>query len=447
MKRHAGCICVLLFAAAAAAGQDLAADVRAAMDRASGFFQSVSVHGGYAGIYSLDLKQRWGEALYERAGKAEIWIQPPGTPSVGEAYLRAWRVTKDRRYSRAARDVARSLAWSQRAAGGWGHRADVSHLTPDATRPRRRKGHCTFDDRISQGALGFLMSFDQVADEPWLTESLELAWKHVLAAQFANGAWPQWYPLRGSYHDFYTFNDNTINDCIAVMLRAWRLYGRKDFLDSAKRGGDFILLSQLPAPQAGWAQQYSHDLKPAKARSFEPAGVCSAATSRNIRTLVELYLVTKDGKYLAPVPKAAAWFARSKLLGGTWARLYEVGTNRPIYGDRDGKVHYTLAEISRERRTGYSWQSDYGIPAALRYCESVKRVGPDAHLAARSRPASAASRRQRARSLAPRVRQTIAALDEKGRWVRDGRIHCGDFVRNLNALCQYLELVTDDLER
>lgn len=432
--------CMLLLSAAEADGQDLTAEVRATMDRSAGFFRSISVHGGYAGIYSLDLQQRWGEALYERAKKTEIWVQPPGTPTVGEAFLRAWRATGEKRYYQAARDAARALAWGQSAAGGWDHRADVSHLTPDAPRPVRRKGHCTFDDRISQGALSFLMSFDQAADEPWLSESIELAWKHVLAAQFPNGAWPQWYPLRGGYHDDYTFNDNAINDCIAVMLQAWRLYGRKELLHAARRGGDFIILSQLPAPQAGWAQQYSHDLKPAKARSFEPAGVCSAVTSRNIRTLVDLYLVTQDARYLAPIPKAAAWLASSRLPDGKWARLYELATNRPIYGDRDGQVHYTLEEISRERRTGYSWQSAYGVTSALRYYEQVRRLGPKAYLAARDKPPSPASRGERARSLEPRVRQILAALDEKGRWVTDGRIHCNDFVRNFNTLCEYLEM-------
>ncbi len=38
-----------------------------------------------------------------------------------------------------------------------------------------------------------------------------------------------------------------------------------------------------------------------------------------------------------------------------WARLYEIGTNRPVFGDRDGKVHYDVKEISEERRRGYAW--------------------------------------------------------------------------------------------
>ena len=57
----------------------------------------------------MDLRKRYGEALYEPAKPTEIWVQPPGTPFVGEAFLRAWRITGDPRYMDAARDAARAL--------------------------------------------------------------------------------------------------------------------------------------------------------------------------------------------------------------------------------------------------------------------------------------------------------------------------------------------------
>jgi len=38
-----------------------------------------------------------------------------------------------------------------------------------------------------------------------------------------------------------------------------------------------------------------------------------------------------------------------------WARFYEIGTNKPIFCSRDGIPRATLAEISHERRNGYSW--------------------------------------------------------------------------------------------
>jgi PelA/Pel-15E family pectate lyase len=38
-----------------------------------------------------------------------------------------------------------------------------------------------------------------------------------------------------------------------------------------------------------------------------------------------------------------------------WARFYEIGTNRPLYADRDGTIHTRLADLSHERRNGYGW--------------------------------------------------------------------------------------------
>jgi hypothetical protein len=433
--------------AAAAAGDrnaDLLPQARDAMARATDFFTGISTGGGWAGIYSKDLAKRYGEAVYEKARPSEIWVQPPGTPTVGKTLLRAYRVTGEERYLQAARKAGRALVWGQRTAGGWDHRVDVSHVAPGAAEPDRRKGRCTLDDDITQGAIDFLMDLDRTLDEPWLEGGVRLGLSFLLEAQFPTGGWPQWYPLRGGYHDYYTFNDNAINDCIRVLLDAHRQYGRAAYLKAAKRGGDFILASQLDEPQAGWAQQYAHDLTPAWARAFEPPGVCSAATVRNIRTLLDLAVATRDAKYLEPIPAALAWLDRSELKKGTWARLYELGTNRPIYGDRDRKVHYRLAEISKERRTGYSWQGDYGVARARRLYERVRETGLDAYAdrqeAARRRTPSRASLAKRAPSLAPRARRVIEALDAEGRWLDDdGRIRCETFVRHMRALCDYVE--------
>ena len=82
---------------------------------------------------------------------------------------------------------------------------------------------------------------------------------------------------------------------------------------------------------------------------------------------------------------AAAWFERSKLKGiklvrvedaskpngydqivvedpaapPMWARFYDIKTNQPIFCSRDGVPRRTLAEISHERRNGYSWLGHY----------------------------------------------------------------------------------------
>ena len=406
---------------------------RAGLQKATDFLRSIGVHGGYPGIYSSDLKERFGEALYEKAGKDEIWIQPPGTPSVAEVMLRAFRLTGDDRYYKGAWDAGLALAWAQRKSGGWDHRANLSKLDTTALHPTRSAGPGTLDDNISQGALTCLIELDDVMEARWLTASIRLGLDFILDSQFENGAWPQWYPLRGGYHDYYTFNDNTINDCIRVALLAYERYGRKDCLEAALAGGDFILKSQLPAPQSGWAQQYSHDLRPAKARSFEPAAVCSAVTSRNLRTLLDLYLATGESRFLQALPAAKKWLDAAKIAEGRWARFYELKTDKPIYGDRDGQVYYDLAKISEERRKGYSWQSDYGISAVLRDYRLLDGLGwvDYQRRSAQITPLG---------SLRPKVQDLLASLDEQGRWVREGRIHVEDYVRNVRLLCDFLAL-------
>ncbi len=431
-----------------------------ALERATGFLRSIATHGGYVGIYSLDLKQRYGEAKYEKATHSQIWVQPPGTPSVGEVFLRAYRVTGNRPFLAAAREVGLALAWGQRTRGGWDHRVDVSHRTSDVAAIERKTGHCSLDDDITQAAIRFLMELDQELDEPWLDESVQLGLRFMIEAQFENGAWPQWFPLRGGYHDYYTFNDNTINDCIGVMLAAHRRYGDSRYLASARRGGDFIIASQLPAPQAGWAQQYDHNMQPAAARAFEPAGLCSAATARNIRTLIELYLDTSDRRYLTPIPGAIDWLSHSKLPGDAvgerhrggadvWARLYELKSNRPIYGDRKQprRVLYRYADLSETERRSYAWQGSFGIPGVINFYQTVQRVGRKELLRRRSAPLSIDSLRQRAGALVPRVRNICRSLDEQGRWIDDDEIRIGTFVKHMNVLCEYLETTARISER
>jgi hypothetical protein len=275
------------------------------------------------------------------------------------------------------------------------------------------------------------MDLDRHVDADWLTESIELALSCHLKAQKAlpAGGWPQAWPLIGRYHDYYTFNDAAINRCIDVMLRAHRQYGRKDCLTAARRAGGFILATPVSPKQPGWAQQYDRKLRPAWARSFEPPGVCSLVTARNIRTLTDLYLATEDKDFLKPIPAAIAWLDRSRLEEGRtlWSRLYELKTNRPIYGDTDGKVHYTLAEISEERRQGYTWRNSFGIPSAIAYY----RAAVAGELQWPPRP-------RRPRPDPGRVAEAVNSLDGRGRWSHEDRLYAADFVRNFNRLIDYL---------
>ena len=93
------------------------------------FTTQVATEGGYLWRYSADLKTREGEG---RADEHTVWVQPPGTPSVGMAFLDAFQATGDELYLDAARQAGYCLVRGQLASGGWDYR-----LHFDAERRRR----------------------------------------------------------------------------------------------------------------------------------------------------------------------------------------------------------------------------------------------------------------------------------------------------------------------
>lgn len=115
------------------------------------------------------------------------------------------------------------------------------------------------------------------------------------------------------------------------MIEADTYYGNSEFAESLRKVGRFLMISQLPPPQPGWAQQYNEFLQPAWARSFEPPSVCLSATVHNINSLIDLYLHTHRAELLEPIPNAIRWLKASRLPNGKWGRFLELGTNKPLY--------------------------------------------------------------------------------------------------------------------
>ena len=409
--------------------------VRNTMEKATAFIRSISTKGGYVAVYSEDQKKRYGEGFYELALPTEIFTQYPGTPAMGETFLRAYKATGDEEYLSAAYEAGKALAWGQRAEGGWDHLVDVSHFYAHSKNIARKSGNCTFDDNITQGVLSYLMDLDQFIDESWLTETIELGLKFMQTSQAANGAWPQWYPSIGSYHDYWTFNDDALSNSIRVMMKAHSQYKKPEYLESVKRAGDFVIMSQIEAPQAGWAQQYDHNLNPGWARRFEPPGVCSSVTGSTIKLLADIYLYTKDEKYLNPIPAAIKWLEDSKLEDNLWARIYELKTNKPIYGQHDRIVHYRASE----GRTDYNFLGSFNINDRIAYSNNVLKLKGKYK---EKEPLSPTERSAKIDNMMKPVQKAIALLNDKGYWLdrETGMINLEDYVTNMNILCEHLEL-------
>src|SRR6056297_2576803 len=126
------------------------------------FRETVALEGGYVYYYSPDLTKRLGEGV---AGATEIWVQPPGTPAVGQAFLEAFGATADPYYLEAAIAAGEALLYGQLESGGWRNSIDFDPSGPRVDQYRngrgRGKNFSSLDDDITQAALRFLVGLDE----------------------------------------------------------------------------------------------------------------------------------------------------------------------------------------------------------------------------------------------------------------------------------------------
>jgi PelA/Pel-15E family pectate lyase len=131
-------------------------------------------------------------------------------------------------------------------------------------------------------------------------------------------------------------------------------------------------------------------LQPASARNYEMPSATSSESGTIVLFLMQLPAPTANE--VAAVHAAAVWFEKTKIEGkafrvvGTesrklvdapgggpiWSRYYEIGTDRPIFGDRDKSIHDDVNEISRERRKGYAWFKDTAKRVLEHYAKWAK---------------------------------------------------------------------------
>lgn len=173
----------------------------------------------------------------------------------------------------------------------------------------------------------------------------------MLDSQYPIGAWPQRYPApsntgsRAPSHDYtshLTFNDDVAAENIDVLLMAYRALGDPRLLDTMTRAMHSSLVTQQGPPQPGWSMQYTPDLKPAAARTYEPNALTTHTTASNLELLVKFYRLTGQAKFLARIPEAIDWLQGLTLppgvapAGRTHPTFVELGTNRPLYVHREG---------------------------------------------------------------------------------------------------------------
>ena len=336
--------------------------------------------------WQLYLTRSIHNAVRDRAGRTQ-WTPAPA----GQGFFVTRQMTPEWFQTAEAKQLGDILLTYQTPAGGWSKRISF-------TRPRAEGESYSSDDNwtwigtLDNGStteqLEFLAALNAAQPNPAYQNAFNRGIDYLLAAQMPNGCFPQIYPLQGGYHDAITFNDDaTIN--ALVILQLAQSPNHPTAQSAVQRGIDCILRTQVKinGVKTVWGAQ--HDpitWQPIKARAYEHASLSGRESGAILDFLMRVPNPSDSVK--AAVHAAAKWFSDNAIRGYSyvprgeltpdanggplWARFYELGTNRPIFSDRDGIVRYNLSDVGEERRRGYLWYTDEPT-ATLRRYERWKR--------------------------------------------------------------------------
>jgi PelA/Pel-15E family pectate lyase len=274
--------------------------------------------------------------------------------------------------------------------GGWPKNIEMAAPLSAAAKRRlaQRRDEATIDNGGTYTQLRFLaQAYDATQDER-AREAFFKGLDFLFAAQYGNGGWPIYFPLRGGYDNHIHFNDNSVSGVLKLMDDVARGKSPFGFVDPKRReraraafdkGIDCILKCQVivDGRRTAWCAQHDEKtLAPASARAFEPVSLSGDESVDLVRCLMRVE--NPPPEIIDAVNSAVAWFNEVKLEGirlqradtpagwdlvvkndpeapPMWARFYEIGTNRPIFAGRSTVVHYRYDQIERERRTNYGY--------------------------------------------------------------------------------------------
>ncbi len=283
------------------------------------------------------------------------------------------------------------LSW-QTEHGDWPKNQDTARQ-PFSGGKKRASG--SFDNGATSGELRVLARAYRVTGDERYKNAFLRGFDHILAAQYANGGWPQFFPLSDKYHRHITFNDSTMIRLLEFLCEAVACEDdglldsnrRAAASEAIERGIDCIVKCQVVVDGnlTVWCAQHDAEtLVPVLARSYEHPSL-SGAESAGI-LLFLMGIKEPSPEVIRAVRAGAAWFDTTKIEGyryrrskseppltkdanspPLWARFYEIETYRPIFSDRDGDVKYDLQEIGSERRGGYTWYGNWGTKVLKNY--------------------------------------------------------------------------------
>ena len=320
-------------------------------------------------------------------------------------------------------NIADNILLYQRNNGGWPKNYDMQAiLLPeqvDSLLKTKDQQHTTFDNSTTYTHIEYLAKAYSLTSIEKYKDACLKGIGFVLAAHYANGGWPQYFPVeKDNYSRRITFNDGA-NIGIMEMLKKIVDHNpdfsfvsgevREKVKSAFEKGLECILKMQIVDTDrlTVWCQQHDEiTLLPAWARAFEPPSICNGESASVVLFLMSLE--KPDQKIIESIQAAVNWFQDSKILNTRvetvnapaekskyrtytsdrvvvvdplappiWTRYYELGTHKPLFCDRNSKFLYSMAEVSRERRVGYAWYTYAPQKVLEKYPEWQQKWSPE----------------------------------------------------------------------
>ena len=290
--------------------------------------------------------------------------------------------------------TAENVLLYQRDIGGWpkntAFHLPLSEGEKATVLEDKDKPDAIFDNGATTTEMRFMAKMYSKTGNDIYKASFEKGLRFILEAQYENGGWPMFYPLRKGYYTHITFNDdatfrlmNLIKEICAKKPLFAFISDEKMIADAKKawdRGLACILKTQIIVsgkPTVWCAQHDEITFLPAKARTYELPSFSGAESSGLLELL--MHIENPSPEIIRAVQGGIEWLGAHQLkntrwdsftnsegkkdrrivtdpkAGSMWARFYDLETQLPYVCDRDGIKKKTLEEIGYERRNGYSW--------------------------------------------------------------------------------------------
>lgn len=225
--------------------------------------------------------------------------------------------------------IADNVILYQHNNGGWEKNLDMAGVLTEREKSLIAKEKTNADTTIDNGAtftqLVYLAKVFTAKNQERHRQAFLSGLDFLLAAQYENGGFPQYFPLREGYYSHITFNDGAMIGVLKLLRDISKKMSAYAFVDEVRRsraekavqkGIECILKTQVvvKGKRTVWCAQHDEvTLEPAAARKYELISLSGSESVGIVRFLMGID--NPSDQVIDAIDSAVAWFERSKITG------------------------------------------------------------------------------------------------------------------------------------